>query len=296
MNNKFDDFKKFWFTHDGKTLKIYGKENLSEPISKVLIKDIDSDIYDADILEDLVLYRSRPEWMVGQTIDHIIDLSDPANNSAELLKEVYQQLLEGTICLRAFQSVRDVKQGEDIAAKIIDYLEHTDFFTAPASTIYHEAVPSGLLFHSLKVYNEAVTLQHLPAFESCHICKWSLAALVHDWCKIGLYESYSRNVKNEQTGQWEKVPSFKVATAKRNNTMGHGVASMFMISQFVKLSLEEALAIRWHMGTWNVCDSEMNDLQDSNENYPLVHMLQFADQLAITKYESARYRKMNSKD
>lgn len=45
-----------------------------------------------------------------------------------------------------------------------------------------------------------------------------------------------------------------------------------------------ALAIRWHMGRWNVVDSEVNDLQTANENYPMVHMIQFADQLSIVNY------------
>lgn len=304
---KFEHFNKFWFTHDGSTVEIYDKTDLSRPIDTATISEFeyiadnpeileDTEKYPeqmrwVDILKDFKKYQTRPEWLVGKQIDKYVDFSAPENNSIETLKNMYVELLIGTICLRAFQSIKDVSQGEALAEKIINYLESTDFFQAPASTIYHEAVPSGLLFHSLKVYNEAVTLQILPAFQNCHICKWSLAALVHDWCKIGLYESYTRNVKNEMTGQWEKVPSFKVATTKRNNTMGHGTASMFMISQFVKLSYEEALAIRWHMGTWNVCDSEMNDLQDANEMYPLVHMLQFADQLAVTKYETKRYRK-----
>lgn len=289
MSIEFKDFKNYWFTHDGTILKIYDKNQLSTPMLEVPIADVDSEIDNPDILEDLALYRTRPEWLVGQTLDTLIDFSAPGNNSVTTLKDVYKSLLTGTLCLRAFQSIKDVSQGEKVAEKIIHYLEFTDFFEAPASTRYHEATPSGLLFHSLKVYNEAATLQNIPAFKNCNICKWSLVALVHDWCKIGLYEGYIRNVKNEMTGQWEKVPSYKVATVKQNNTLGHGAASMFMISQFVKLSLEEALAIRWHMGVWNVCESEMNDLQDSNETYPLVHMLQFADQLAITKYESARY-------
>lgn len=296
MEVKFEDFKKYWFTHDGKTLEVYDKNNLSEPIETMPLSDADSQIVDVEIHDDWELYKKRPEWFVGQTIDSLIDLSAPENTPQLMLLETYKSLLTGTICLRAFQSVKDVKQGEVLAEKIIKYLDSTDFFYAPASTVYHESVTSGLLFHSLKVYNEAATLQHVPAFASCNLCKWSLVALVHDWCKIGLYQKYSRNVKNDYTGQWEKVDAFKVAENKRNNTMGHGVASMFMISQFVRLSVEEALAIRWHMGVWNVCQSEFNDLQDSNEKYPLVHMLQFADQLAITKYESARYRNMNSKD
>ena len=55
-------------------------------------------------------------------------------------------------------------------------------------------------------------------------------------------------------------------------------------NKFFKLDLAECLAIRWHMGRWNVSESEVNEFQQANEQYPLVHMLQFADRLAITAY------------
>lgn len=295
MKTSYSDFRKFWFTHkDCREIEVYDKSNSSRT-QYTLNRDSDSFCTDsaadaADLIADYELYKFRPEYGVGQPVDSIIDFSATENNSREVLKQTYDTLLTGVICLRAFQSGNSVERGEQLAEKVIKYLESTDFYDAPASTIYHESVPCGLVFHSLKVYNEACMLQKLPAFWSINVCKWALSALVHDWCKIGLYEGYLRNVKNEVTGVWEKVPSFKVATVKKNNTLGHGAASMFMISQFVRLSLDEALAIRWHMGTWNVADSEVNDLQDSNETYPLVHMLQFADQLAITHYESERYR------
>lgn len=291
----FDSTRKYWFTHKNiRDIEVYEKEDLSQA-KMTILRDDSSELADSAMLEDYRLYMSCPESQVGLPIDNIIDFSAAENNSLQILRDTYVQLLTGAICLRAFQSTKDVNRGEALAKRIVDYLDSTDFFTAPASTRYHESALCGLVFHSLKVYNEATTLQHLPAFANCNICKWALVALVHDWCKIGLYESYTRNVKNEQTGSWEKVAAFRISEHKRNNTLGHGTASMFMISQYVHLSLDEALAIRWHMGTWNVCESEFNDLQDSNEKFPLVHMIQFADQLAITSYESARYANERNK-
>ena len=66
--------------------------------------------------------------------------------------------------------------------------------------------------------------------------------------------------------------------------LGHGVSSMFLASRFFKLSVEEAAAIRWHMGDYNVADNEMNDLHQANETYPMVQLLQFADRLSRVKY------------
>ena len=285
---------KYWFSHtDSNNVDVYLKSHKGLPITT--ISRTDTELADATMQQDFDTYKSSPEWTVGTAIDDVVDFSAVSRNSPQLLKDIYIQLLYGVLRLRAYQAIGNADKGEAIADRIVTWLETTDFFTAPASTRYHESEVCGLVFHSLKVYNEAATLQTIPAFASCNVCNWALVALVHDWCKIGLYESYTRNVKNEATGQWEKVPSFKIAETKRNNTLGHGAASMFLISQYIRLSYEEALAIRWHMGTWNVCDSEFNDLQDSNENYPLVHMIQFADQLAITTYESARYAKERNK-
>lgn len=289
MVSKFTPVK-YWFSHtDSNNVDVYLKSCKDCPITT--ISRTDTELADAAMQQDFDTYKSSPEWAVGTAIDDIVDFSKVSQNSPQLLKDVYIQLLYGVLRLRAYQAIGNADKGEAIADRIVAWLETTDFFTAPASTRYHESEVCGLVFHSLKVYNEATTLQSIPAFSSCNVCSWALVALVHDWCKIGLYEQFTRNVKNEHTGQWEKVPSFKIADVKRNNTLGHGAASMFIIGQYIRLSYEEALAIRWHMGTWNVCESEFGDLQDSNENYPLVHMIQFADQLAITLYESERYAK-----
>ena len=92
-----------------------------------------------------------------------------------------------------------------------------------------------------------------------------------------------RNVKNEETGQWEKVDAFKREYS--GLTFGHGVTSMFYAMRYMPdLTEEEAAAIRWHQGRWNVCDAELNEFQRCNEIYPLVHLVQFADQLAIVQY------------
>lgn len=42
--------------------------------------------------------------------------------------------------------------------KLIDFLEKTDFFTAPASTRFHMSCEGGLLQHSLNVYDCLVNL------------------------------------------------------------------------------------------------------------------------------------------
>lgn len=219
---------------------------------------------------DTLAPENRPEAKVGLLVSI-------TGKSIDELMTVYEELLIGAFLLNRGSSTS--LHGVET---MIDWLRSTDFYRAPASTIYHESFVGGLLVHSLKVYNEAIRLTGSERFKDVSKASITLVALTHDWCKIDTYQPYQKNVKNEVTGQWEKEVAFK--REYRGITLGHGTTSMFLASKFFRLSPEEALAIRWHQGRWNVCDAEVNEFQRANEIYPLVHLIQFADQLAITDY------------
>lgn len=128
------------------------------------------------------------------------------------------------------------------ADKLLAWLEKTDFFTAPASTKYHCACEGGLLMHSLNVYDtfKEIYFEEGESEESVAIC-----TLLHDICKAQFYKVSTRNVKNDDTGKWEKVPFYAVEDMF---PYGHGEKSVFLIERFLRLKIDEALAIRWHMG------------------------------------------------
>lgn len=194
------------------------------------------------------------------------------------LIDQYEKLIGEVV----FYRYPDETNGPRYLKSLLQWLRSTDFYRAPASTRYHEAYTGGLLVHTLNVYNNILELIKIPQFNSVDIHSAALVALTHDWCKIDYYESYEKNVKNETTSQWEKQLAFR--TNQRGISLGHGVSSMFLVEKFFRLTPGEALAIRWHMGVFRVCNDEINELQQSNERYPLVHLLQFADQLSITEY------------
>ena len=100
----------------------------------------------------------------------------------------------------------------------------------------------------------------------------AIAALLHDLCKIGCYKAGTRNVKNEATGQWEKVPTFFYEDPL---PYGHGEKSVYIISGFMKLTRQEAMAIRWHMGFSGNEDSRL--VGQALEQYPLAFALSVAD-------------------
>ena len=87
--------------------------------------------------------------------------------------------------------------------KLLDWLDNkTDFFSAPASTRFHGACDGGLCMHSLNVYH-ALHDGFFTEGESEE--SYAICALLHDLCKANYYKKGTRNVKNDATGQWEKV-------------------------------------------------------------------------------------------
>lgn len=176
-----------------------------------------------------------------------------------------------------FIKIYKEKITRDGADKLLAFLEKSDFFTAPASTRYHGAYEGGLLRHSLNVYEclldylarERVREKYGMTFSEESA---AIVALLHDICKVDFYTVSTRNAKNEQTGQWEKVPYYTI-----NDTLpyGHGEKSVYMISGFMRLTRDEAMAIRWHMGFSGIEDKNM--IGKALEMYPLAFALSVAD-------------------
>ena len=229
-----------------------------------------------DICNDFESFkRSRPEYQVG---------NDICISSGKDAIVMYEILLTGCIFIKARNKGVDPDNEVKSLKSCIDWLTSTGFYESPASTQYHESFPRGLLYHTLQVYRQICKLHECEVFSKISYESAAIVALMHDWCKIGLYELYNRNVKNEKTGKWEQKPAYRYNM--KGIPLGHGVTSMYIASRFVRLTLEESVAIRWHMSSCNVAPNELNDLQEANERYPLVHLLQFADQLSITSYVS----------
>lgn len=154
--------------------------------------------------------------------------------------------------------------------ELLDWIMKTDFFTAPASTKYHCACEHGLVMHSVSVFNTLMEKhfdEETDSLESAAIC-----ALLHDLCKAQFYKTSTRNVKNDETGQWEKVPYYSI---EDTFPYGHGEKSVFLIERFMRLKLDEAMAIRWHMGGFD--DTNGYYISNAYDKYPLAVKLHLAD-------------------
>ncbi len=169
------------------------------------------------------------------------------------------------------------REGSD---RLLSWLSGTDFFTAPASTKYHCACECGLVQHSVNVYK---VLRGKYFEEGDSEESFALCALLHDVCKAQFYKTSTRNVKNEATGQWEKVPFYMVEDAF---PYGHGEKSVYLIERFVRLKPAEAMAVRWHMGGFD--DSVRGGsfaLSTAFDRYPLAVKLHLADLEATYLHE-----------
>lgn len=156
--------------------------------------------------------------------------------------------------------------------ELLNWLDTTDFFTAPSSTRYHGAEPGGLCKHSLGVYNRLKTLQESETDETI-----AIVALFHDLCKVNFYKESTRNIK-DSTGKWIQVPYYEIDDKL---PMGHGEKSMYLLMKYISLTDDEAMAIRWHMsGYYSSNPGETQALSSALSNYKLVLKLQTADSMS----------------
>ncbi len=157
--------------------------------------------------------------------------------------------------------------------ELLEWLRKTDFFTAPASTKFHCACEHGLVQHSISVYQVMREKHFDPAVDSEE--SFALCALLHDVCKAQFYKTTTRNVKNEETGQWEKQPYYAI---EDSFPYGHGEKSVFLIERFLRLKTSEAVAIRWHMGGFDDAARAGNfAISQAYDKYPLAVKLHLAD-------------------
>lgn len=166
----------------------------------------------------------------------------------------------------------------DGADKLLEYLmsAQSDFFYAPASTRFHGSYEGGLLEHSINVYYCLKDYLERARVKDTYNLNYSdesiaIVALLHDLCKINCYVKGTRNVK-DKSGVWQQVPTYEYSD---DMPYGHGEKSVYIISGFMKLTREEAFAIRYHMG-FSGTDPQ-NNVGSAFEKYPLAFALSTAD-------------------
>ncbi len=158
---------------------------------------------------------------------------------------------------------------------LLEYLEtKTDFYTAPASTRYHNNCAGGLLAHTLNVYENFKKLLKLQGIEMSEE-SIILVSLLHDICKCNYYVLEQRNRKIN--GKWEQVNVWS-NTKSVSPPLPHAYRSIRMILQFFRLTFQEELCIYYHMGPYGGEDYEYRTLlQKVNTENPETLLFYTAD-------------------
>ena len=162
------------------------------------------------------------------------------------------------------------------ADKLMEFIEKSDFYTAPASTRFHGSYEGGLLEHSLNVYECLMRKKNENSIweeklENVSDESIAVVALLHDICKTYYYATEMRNKKVD--GAWVQVPAY---TVDDKIPYGHGEKSVMMIEEYMKLLPCERYAIRWHMGPYSG-EQDWQTLGIAMDKYPLVLALFEAD-------------------
>lgn len=179
--------------------------------------------------------------------------------------------------------------------KVLAYLEKSDFYIAPSSSRFHLNEDGGLCLHSInvfeaacKIYNEmakpAIMDGTSPFTEEVSMESIAIATLFHDLCKIKLYHKADR-WKKDENNRWVTYPGYEV---KDDFPLGHGEKSCLMLSWYMRLKPEEMLAIRWHMGMFDMGESGSSlrrSFYAATEKSALVSIVHSADFLVSNLWE-----------
>ena len=169
--------------------------------------------------------------------------------------------------------------------KVISNLEDIGFFQAPASTKFHGNYDGGLVEHSLNVYTQARYLLEVAKRIRPDVASTIkednliIASLLHDICKSKLYYKIKK-WRKDANNKWEEYETYE--KSYKDLPIGHGEKSVIMLVNWgFKLTEDEILAIRWHMGGFDI-----NEYQDSKLSFnaasekPLTAIIVAADWLA----------------
>ena len=155
------------------------------------------------------------------------------------------------------------------------WLECSDFFTAPASTKYHGNYEGGLFDHSFMVMNTLVDLTRHNNLKWERETSPFIVGLFHDLCKIDNYIPIIDPTDGSVSYKYNEDTALK----------GHGDKSIMLLSEHMRLTEEEVMCIRYHMGAFTDKE-EWRDYTRAVNRYPNVLWTHHADMIASHIYNT----------
>lgn len=180
--------------------------------------------------------------------------------------------------------------------RLLEKLCSSDFFEAPASTIYHNAFMGGLCAHSLNVYDTLSKMINAFYGDDSPYSEDTIriVSLFHDFDKMNKYEKTVRNKKvysptgskYDEMGKydWQSIAGYARKEDKDVFTIGtHGENSVYMTETFIPLSAEEHCAILNHH---SVYDNPKLNVTGIYSKYHLACLLHTADMISTYCFEN----------
>lgn len=156
-------------------------------------------------------------------------------------------------------------------------LDSIDYFNKPASIQYSGAYPGGLCECALKFAHELGILcnAYFPGrYSEEDVIK---VALFKDIYRAAMYEQYYRSVKNDDTGEWVQVLSYRTKEGANRQVFGDlGFSSYMQIKDLVPLTTEQIEAIVYA----RISDFSP-DIYDVFKSYPLVALTRMAEMATL---------------
>lgn len=163
--------------------------------------------------------------------------------------------------------------------KLIEYLNNSDFYSAPASTSFHCNYESGLVEHSLmvyRIYSKLVNVFKRQIPEDSLI----IGGILHDICKVNFYKSTIK-WKKDENNKWLNYTGYDIEELE---PLGHGAKSVIILSRFIELTDIETYSILYHMGLPEEFNAKKS-YSKAIELYPDAIFLHVADLISSQIYE-----------
>lgn len=238
-------------------------------------------------------------------IYHLLDIDEKtaANEYAEqkyrvdtYRNDIFVGLIVRSIFIENIQNGNFSSNDVDIIA--IDIIikeilqEFPDILKSPASTRFHGAWEGGLIDHSIAVYGAAIKSK--SAYTEKYNALNPIFFLFHDLCKCGRYYLDSRNIKNPDSGKWERKSVYSKTID--SDSMPHGPESVARIYNLIlkyrdnmcwlehQFTDSWRLAITYHMGTYGISDQDVGDFNSAKQIHPEILLMHHADEIASQLY------------
>ena len=161
---------------------------------------------------------------------------------------------------------------------LLDYLNKGGFFTAPASTKYHGVYDGGLYDHSRTVFERLRQLSIDNRLEWQRPESPFIIGMFHDLCKCDQYKKVGGAVLKFNGTDITEPTGYHYEYNNDIMLKGHGSKSVMILSQFMTLTNEEMLCIRFHMGAYE--KDEWPELDLAIRCKPNILYTHLADMLA----------------